>query len=904
MIEIYDCTTEHLVNPVGIDAMHPRFSWKLRSDQKDIFQTAYQISALSAGLTVWDSGLISNGESRNIRYEGAALKSGQRVTWTVTVWAGGQKVVSEPACFEMGLLSPDDWKASWVQPETEPVDYDSFKPVAYLRKAFSVKPGLVRAKIYQSAHGLYEFWLNGRPGSKDVFKPGLTSYHTRTQYQVYDVTALLNAGENVWAITLADGWWRGSTGGGNYNNYGFYTHFIGQLVLEYDDGTTEYVVSDPTMKHATGGLRYSDMKAGDLFDARLEPDGWKLPEFHDDGWEPVALAKEFHSIEQLVPSRSVPVREKERFPATILRDGENNLVLDFGQNIAGYVSMVLRGCQPGQEITLCHGEGLKNGVFSTDNVVETTKDPFQQVTYICKGAPVETYCPLFSVFGFRYVKLSGYDGEIQPGDFTAIAVYSDLQETGRFSCSNPLINQLVSNCRWSQKGNFLDVPTDCPTRERSSWSGDSQVYCRTAADFMDVYPFFEKWLRDLSLEQFEDGCVGNTFPATLALHNPEERQRMIDQNRFVFAPPSLAGPSGERDVLDGSAGWGDTATITPMTMYLCYGDKTILEQQYESAKRWSLYQRNAAREHNPLYEDQPQYHQEHDGVLDADYIFDTRFHWGEWLEPDAIENGGPDSFSPPEMAKKGNPLVATAYLYYSSVLVAQMAEILGKEADAADFTAYAGQVKRVYNRYFIQEDGTILAGRQAPYVRTLAFDLADDGNREKVAAKLAEAVEQNGYKLNTGFLSTPYLLEQLCRYGYTEHAFRILEQTESPSWLHPVKLGATTILESWTGLDVFNNSFNHYSYGAVCDFLFSNVAGIQPTLESPGYREIILRPTVGGTLTYAEAEYESACGLIRAAWKREADKVHYHFELPANTSAQIILPDGRQYSVGNGSYDF
>ncbi|MCD8144045.1 MAG: family 78 glycoside hydrolase catalytic domain [Oscillospiraceae bacterium] len=278
---------------------------------------------------------------------------------------------------------------------------------------------------------------------------------------------------------------------------------------------------------------------------------------------------------------------------------------------------------------------------------------------------------------------------------------------------------------------------------------------------------------------------------------------------------------------------------------------------------------------------------------------------GAFSTDNIVDSGsGPSSFDPLDMEKRGNPLVATAYLYYSSMLVAQMAEILEKPEDAADFAAYAAQVKRVYNRYFIQSDGTILPGRQAPYVRTLAFGLANEENEHKVAAKLAEAVERNDYRLNTGFLSTPYLLSQLCRYGYTKHAFRVLEQTKCPGWLHPVLLGATTILESWSGLDNFSNSFNHYSYGAACDFLFSGVAGIQPTLEAPGYRKIILRPTVGGTLTYVEAEYESACGLIRSSWKRDGDAVRYHFEVPANTTARIILPDGQQYDVGNGTFEF
>lgn len=896
MLRIYDLKTEYRTDPMGIDAPAPRFSWKIESDRQNVMQTSYHIVAASSGRVIWDSGVVEESESQRIPYAGEALQSGQRVTWSVTVTAGGERAGSGCASFEMGLLSRSDWKAQWIEPEDE-VDYDAYKPAPYMRREFTVRLGLARARIYQSAHGLYEFWLNGRTCTEDRFTPGLTSYYQRVQYQTYDVTDALRAGGNAWAVRLGDGWWRGNTGGGNRNNFGFKLHFIGQIVLDYEDGSREYVVSDGGFKTSYGGLRVSDMKNGDVYDARLEPEGWKLPGFDDSCWKKVHPAGSFNSVHTLIPSRSVPVREKEHFAPDILRDGNGDLVLDFGQNLAGYVRMTVRGCRPGQKISLLHGEGLKNGVFSFDNMHMSFDEPFQQVDYICKGEGEEHYCPSFSVFGFRYVKILGYEGEILPGDFTAVAVYSDMEETGDFTCSNRLIDQLVRNSRWSQKSNFLDVATDCPTRERSAWSGDGQVYCKTACDFMNTYAFYEKWLKDLALEQFEDGCVGNTFPATNALHNAEERQRMIDGGRFIFVEPTLAGPEGKGDFLDGAAGWGDAATIMPMAVYLSYGDRRILEQQYEAARNWSLYQRNAAREHNPLYADRPEYHTQTDGELDGEFIFDTRFHWGEWLEPDAVENGGPTSFSPPELAKVGNPLVATAYLYYSSTLVAKMAEILGKEEDAADFASYAAKVKRVYNRYFIQPDGTILEGRQAPYARTLAFGLADEVHEPLVAEKLARAVEENGYKLNTGFLSTPFILHQLCRYGYREHAFRLLEQTENPSWLHPITLGSTTILESWSGLDEFNNSFNHYSYGAVCDFLFSYVAGIQPQYDAPGYRHFVLRPAGGGSLTNAGAVYESIYGTIRSAWEKTPGGMRYHFTIPANTTATVILP------AGDGSAD-
>lgn len=916
MLKIYDLKTEYRTNPVGIDAKAPRFSWKMKSDRTNVIQTSYRIRVYEAtdtgtvqaegtaaekastekGVLLWDSGIVKSAQSQRIRYEGSALKSAQRLLWTVEVTAQGETqegqmasemVLSDPASFEMGLLKDSDWQAIWIQPERE-VDYDEMKPAPQLRKTFSVKKDLVSARIYQSAHGLYEFYINGRPGTQDKFKPGLTSYYYRIPYQTYDITDLLKEGTNLWTVQLGDGWWRGSTGGGNFNNFGYYLSFIGQIVLTYADGSTDIIGTDESFKTASGALLRSDMKAGELYDARLETD-WTAADFDDSAWENVIPAMEYPAVDVLVAA-GVPTLEQELFEAREFIDTEGNRVLDFGQNHAGYVKMKLRDTKAGQTVTLSHGEGLKDGAFSTANIEEIGKTPFQQTVYICKGAEVEEYTPSFAIFGYRYVKIEGYEEEILPGDFVSAAVYSDLEETGDFTCSNPLVNQLVSNSRWSQKGNFLDAPTDCPTRERSTWSGDGQVYCKTASDFMNVYPFYEKWLSDLALEQFESGCVGNTFPATNSIHNKAECERMIREGRFVFAPPTLTGPEGEGDFMEGAAGWGDCAVIVPWTMYVCYGDETILHNQYDSAKKWVDFCRNNAKNENPLYTDQPQYHSRTFGdAPDAEYIYDTHFHWGEWLEPDGVENGGSQSFNPAEFAKNGNPLVATAYLYYSSTLLSKMASVLQKDTDAAEYADCAARVKTIYNKYFIKEDGTILEGRQAPYVRTLAFGLASEEKIPLVAAKLAETVEACGYTLNTGFLSTPFLLKVLAENGYSEHAFRLLEQTNYPSWLHPVTLGATTICENWGSMDDFFGSFNHYSYGAVCDFLFSGVGGISPIEEKPGYQRFRICPLIGGALTNVQTKYESQYGTIRSAWEKTDDGIRFTFEVPANTTARICL---------------
>ena len=858
-----------------------------------MLQTAYEITASSdpAGRNlIWSSGRVASDASQHVPWDGPSLASGQRVHWRVRVEAGREWALSPTSSFEMGLLHPSDWQARWIEPE-EAVDPDAYQPAPYLRKEFDVRNGLVRARIYQSSHGLYDFWINGERGTSDVFKPGFTSYYARTQYQAYDITSLLAPGSNCWAVALGDGWWRGKTGGITRNNFGYKLSFIGQLVLTYGDGSVEVIASDRSFRCATGGLIKGDMKEGDLYDARLEPDGWKQAGFDDCGWKYAHAESEGHGdVRALIASRSVPVREHETFNATVLRAPNGETVLDFGQNIAGYVRMKLRGGRPGQTVTLVHGETLdESGNFTQANIKLDPNTRLQEVEYVMKGGAEEQYTPLFAIFGFRYVLLKGYQGAIQPGDFTAVAVYSALEETGEFTCSNPLINQLVSNSRWSQKGNFMDVPTDCPTRERSPWTGDSQIYARTAADFMNVYPFFEKWLLDLNIEQYASGKVANTIPSTISMHNPAEWQRQREKIDAVSDPTiqmvmqMAMGDPENGSLADGSAGWGDTATITPYTLYLCYGDPRILENQYASARKWVDYIVHEAEKANPSYADL-EYYQNLD---DARYVWDTGYHWGEWLEPDVKRAEGPEEIM--RLYRHPQYAVATMYYFYSASLVSKMAAILGKREDEKKYAEIAAQVRRVYNQYFIREDGVITEGRQAPNVRALAFGLVDETRKQAVAVKLAEMVTENGCRLNTGFLATPHLLRVLADNGWAELAFKVLEQEESPSWLFNVKAGATTILEDWEGFEKRVASFNHYSFGAVCDFLFSGVAGIRPEIEQPGYKHFLLQPTVGGRLTEAHARYDSLYGPIESSWQRSQDAVRYTLVVPPNTTATVRL---------------
>ena len=763
-----------------------------------------------------------------------------------------------------------------------PGDNRETRLVPVFRRLFTVRNGLESAALRLTAHGVYEAEINGKRVTDQKFTPGLTSYYFRIQVQEYDVTALLTEGGNLLSVNVGDGWWRWN------NNFGYTLALWGELTLNFADGSTEVIATDESFEVGTGPVVRTDLQMGETYDARIKPQGWR----------PAVVCAE-HTEGELIGDQGVPVREKERFPGKPTRDSAGSLVIDFGQNIAGYVRMTLRNTAPGQIVHLKHGEGLdKEGKFSTANC-DGGKTEFQEVTYICKGGEVEEYAPHFAVFGFRYALVEG----IEDADFEAIAVYSDMEEVGDFRCSHELINKLVQNARWSQKGNFLDVPVDCPTRERNAWTGDAMIYCRTAAYFMDVRQFFKKWLKDQTIEQYASGKVGITFPSTSSVHNPEELKAVQTVNPAM----ALAGPSGDGNMGEDSVGWGDSAVWIPYQMYLMYGDREFLESQYETAKKWVEFSLRCMKEKNPKYAEKPWY-----ANGDGDCIYDTRFHYGEWNEPlppapEVIElfmSGGTTADFVTHMAKYGKPEVATAYTRRSCGNLAHMARILGKTGDAEHYAALSEKIKAAYDKYLIAGNGEIQKGHQAAYIRALALDMAGEEKKPLVIEQLKRELKAADYHLNTGFLSTVYLLPVLCDHGMIDEAFRILEQTTAPGWLHPVTLGATTMLENWDGMDVFRDSFNHYSFGAVCQFLFEYVAGIRPMFSAPGFREFELKPITGGTLTWAEGTYKTQYGVIVSRWERDGDSFAYTCTVPDGTTAHLMLPDGKSRVLTGGTYEF
>ncbi len=866
---------EYLENPLGIDVLKPRLSWQLISDQRGAVQSAYQIQVFSEKGLLWDTGKILSGQSNQIPYAGPDLRSGQRCDWKVRAWdeQGQPSDWSDQAAWEMGLLDPAQWSADWIEPRWEE-DPKAFKPCPYFRLPFSINKPVLSARLAITCHGLYEASINGQPVGDQVFAPGYTTYPVRLQYQVYDVSSQVQAGENVIGAILGDGWYRGKIYIMDARNvYGPCLGLLAQLNILYTDGSEELITTHKDWKVKTGPILKSDMKDGEVYDARLEMPGWNAPGFNDSGWQPVRVAH--FSKDNLVASMGVPVRKKEHFtPVAVMKTPNGETVVDMGQNFAGVVRLKVKGPQ-GTVVKLRHGEALdKEGNFTLANLnlnPNSANGLRQEIEYTLKGDGEEIYEPHFTVHGFRYVKVDGYPGELTHDALTGIAIYSDMPPTGSFSCSDVQINQLHHNIQWSQKSNFLDLPTDCPTRERAGWTGDAQIFVRTGSYLMNTAAFFTKWLKDLKAGQYADGMVSNFSP------NP-------------FGPDKKSAGGGLLTALEGSSGWGDAAVIIPWTIYLTFGDKQILAEQYESMKAWVEYERKCASKMNWVKYLNPRIVFNAERRQRQKFIWDTSYQWGEWLEPGdstPIKMG----IGVLQRVLFGEPLVATAYFAYSSSLLAETAQILGKNEDARIYQELAEQVKQAYMAEFLDRDGHINPDKQASYVRVLQFGLLPDQLRPAVVDHLVRLVNQAGVHIGTGFLSTPFLCSVLGENGHLDLAYALLNQKTIPSWLYSVTKGATTIWESWEGIKedgTPNASLNHYSYGAVGGWLQRVVAGLE--IGEPGYKRILIQPHPGGGLTQASATYQSIYGEIESGWELLDHEFKLNVKIPPNTSARVVIP--------------
>ncbi|UCE06824.1 MAG: glycoside hydrolase family 78 protein [bacterium] len=848
-LQITNLRTEYHVNPVGIDVPQPRLGWEITSNQRDIFQTVYQVRAAETieklhtqKNLLWDSGKVESDQSIHILYKGPALNSGQRVYWQVRIWDNKNRPSSwsEAAFWEMGLLKITDWQAAWIQPNINE-DISKSQPCPMLRKEFTVSGEIESARAYVTSLGLYEMALNGRRVGDQVFTPGWTSYHKRLQYQTYEIEQYLKVGKNAIGVILGDGWYRGFLGWNNKcNYYGEKLALLLQIIIKYKNGKTDIIRTDPTWKASTGPILSSDIYHGEIYDARLKKKGWSETGFDDQDWADVKFIE--HSKNILVASTGPPVRKIEEItPIKILTTPKGETVFDLGQNMVGWVRLRVKG-EAGTTVTLRHAEVLdKDGNFYTENL----RAAKQTVQYTLKGGEEEVFEPHFTFQGFRYVAVEGYPNEPALADITGIVIHSDMLPTGSFSCSNEMINQLQHNIQWGQKGNFLDVPTDCPQRdERMGWTGDAQAFAPTACFNMDAASFFTKWMKDFIADQKKDGRVPWVIPNVL--------------------------DGGEGDVTS-AAGWADAAVIVPWTIYQNYGDKRILEQQYESMKAWVNFMKRQAGD---------------------SYLWNTGFHFGDWLAFATTRSDYPG-------ATTDKDLIATSYFYYSTTLLQKIAALLGKEQDAKDFLELKQNIKKAFQKEFLTPNGRLSSNTQTAYVLALAYDLIPDNLKQSSAKRLVDDVKHFGH-ITTGFLGTPLICQVLTDNGYADLAYMLLLRKEYPSWLYPVTMGATTIWERWDGIkpdgtfqDKGMNSLNHYAYGAVGKWLYSYVAGIQIDKNEPGYKHILIQPQPGGDLTNAGATIHSMYGKIESTWKISGNQFNLNINVPHNTYATVILPNAK-----------
>ncbi|MFX1323933.1 MAG: family 78 glycoside hydrolase catalytic domain [Promethearchaeota archaeon] len=877
--EIQNLRTEFLINPLGIDILNPRLSWELFTKERGLQQKAYRVQCArtknnidSNSNLLWDSGII-NESTTIIRYQGLALISSERVFWHVKIWdqEGTEWDWSETVWWEMGLLKKSDWKASWIDPELD-INPVEFNPAAYIRKEFQVNSVIKEARLYITSYGNYESWINNHRVGNQIFTPGRTEYHKRLQYQCYDVTDLLNEGNNAIGVILGDGWWRGAnTALSIRNRFGTRISLLAQLKIDLENGESMLILSDDSWKATSEGpIRKCDLKFGETYDGRMELVGWSRPGYNDDEWHDVQV--KMLGYDNLIATMGPKILEKEKIFPKVIQTSNGERILDFGQNFSGYIEMKVKELPVGSKISLVHGEVLDtDGNFTQRNirlmksVFTQSKELYQLDTYI-HGESLDSYKPHFSVKGFRYVKLMGYPEDIVAENFTGIAVYSDMRTTGYFECSNPLINQFYSNTLWSQKSNFLDIPTDCPTRERSGWTGDAQVFSLAGSILMDTLTFFTKWMKDVEASQRDDGMIRNLSP-----------------NEF------------SKDMFhEGSAGWGDAGVIIPWTIWKIFGDTTIITNQYNSMKAWVEYERHHAQKTHWARKINPKFWFGASKKL-RPYLWDTKFHFGEWMEADLAKSMRKIYMGLIKRLFFSDPEVATAYFAYSSKLLAEMAKAIGKQEDALEYSNLAKKVRQTY-QYFFLKDGMLESKRQAHYVRPIALKLAPKAMYKKLIDQLAQLVEQHDFHVGTGFLSTRFLCQVLSENGYVDYAYELMLQSTRPSWLYEVTKNATTIWENWNGIDEEGNvqlSMNHYSYGAQVYWLFSSVLGIKYDPKVAGFKHYYLEPKPGGGLTYAKGSYQSIHGNIYSEWIWDStgeEIVKYVCKVPPNTNATVKLP--------------
>jgi alpha-L-rhamnosidase len=849
-----DVRVEHLRDAFGIGMDRPRLSWIIKTDHQDWHQSGYEIETYDSDGQLDDqTGRVESHQSVLVSWPFAPLSSRQQVSLRIRVWDMNAQpsAWSELISIEAGLLLPKDWTAHFVTPDWKD-GLGEVQPSPFVRREFELRAGIKSARLYITALGLHEALLNGKVIGDHVFSPGWTVYDQRLRYHTFDVTEMLNVGQNAIGVILGDGWFRGRIGfaSGQQNIYGQHLALLAQLEVQYTDGSSETIVTDDTYewRAATGPILMNSIYDGETYDARLEHSGWSSPGFDDSNWGRVRnLEWDLNTLEAPI---GPPVRRIEQVtPVSITKSPTGKMIVDFGQNLVGRLSIKVKGTA-GHTVTLRHAEVMENGELGTRPL------RFAKATdrYTLRGGERETWEPRFTFHGFRYVEVNDWPGDLTLQDLIAIVLHTDLERTGWFETSDALLNQLHENVIWGMRGNFLDVPTDCPQRdERLGWTGDLQVFSPTASFLYDVNGFLQSWLKDLAVEQRKAGGI---------------------------VPPII--PNVMLGNAFGAAAWSDAATIVPWVLYQRFGDIGILSDQFESMRNWVDYVASVAGER---------------------LLWDTGFQFGDWLDPTA----------PPEepgRARADKALVASAYFVQSAKLVAWVAGVLGHTDEQKKYHALAAAAQAAFAREYITPSGRLMSDAETAYALALVFELFPSAEqRQHAGNRLNELVRESGYHIRTGFVGTPLICDALCNTGHHAAAYRLLMQQECPSWLYPVTMGATTVWERWDSMlpDGSINpgemtSFNHYALGSVADWMHRTIGGLNPI--EPGYRRMEIRPRPGGGISHAKVRHRTPYGMVECSWKIEDGKFYLDAMIPPNTTALITLP-GKNNSpteVGSGKF--
>lgn len=858
---------EYLSNPHGIDVLQPRLSWIVQSPQRGQKQTAYQI--LIAGSTgnldnnaadLWDSGKVQSNQTIHIEYAGRELASCARCYWKVRVWDrdGEPSSWSESALWSMGLLSKNDWQGQWIadpQQASFPDAYTS-EPVAMLRKTFDVAGPIARATVYATARGLYELRINGQRVGDHILAPEWTTYDKRMQYQTYDVTALLTSGANAVGAYLGEGWYVGRIGGGSAvhgrHNYGSCPMLMMQMEIELTDGSKQTIVSDASWHGTSSGpIRSSEIFDGETYDARREMPGWDQPDFDQQYWPPVH-AEAIKETDNLVCQPNEPIRiTRELTPIAITQPRPGMYIFDMGQNMAGWCRIAVRG-DAGSIMSVRHGEALNNdGTLYTENLSGAK----QLDRYIMSGRDNEVFEPHFTYHGFRYVEVTGLTYEPTLDDLVGRVFHSAAPDAGSFECSNDLVNKLISNIAWTQRANMQGIPTDCPQRdERRGWLGDIQAYAQTAVFNMDMSSFFTKYVQDMRDAQLPDGRYPNFTP----------------RHKYIV----YAGKDGYTSAY-GVPAWADAGTIIPWCVYQNYGDKRMLQEHFESAKRWVDW-----------------IHSENPTGL---WLNGRTRDYSDWLNTDEFEEF--QTAEPPIRAAVPKEIFATAFYAHSAEIVAKMAQVLGKKEEAEHYFQRFEHIKSQFNSAFVYADGRIDRDTQAGYALALHFNIVEESARAKIANHLARTTRDDTGHLSTGFQATHRAMLELTRNGHHDEACRLINLRTCPSWGYMIDQGATTIWERWDGYIPGRGwrsdgqcSANHFAFGSVGEWLWRHIAGINLDEAKPAYEHFVIKPRPGEGFTWVRAKYDSIRGTIVSDWQLTDGRFLLEVTVPANTTATVHVP--------------